>query len=210
MTIVRRMSLILALALIVTVGGVYAAWTYSEGAPAALDVKSKPGMASINAHIEKGSITTAGTSNLAFKVDDATPDNAADYTATVATEGSASIKFVPASAGVDEDVKTNGIRLMATVTVTNVSGTTLAKYENDAGVEVAIFSAKAENTFLLNGGNKCAPGATITFQASEVMACLDFCENTEVTLPSYGDYTAFAQALNTYQIVITISEAPAP
>ncbi len=201
MKIMKKMSFILALALLVTVGGVYASWNYSRGTLATTDITFNGRMADIVSGTAKGTIQVVSNSNtLTFKVDDV---DAADYVAVLVPTGQVQIQF-KAAVGADNAVVTEGIKLQATVTVAG----TKTPYNTGSGT-VAIFAPKASNTFELNGGNKVLPNTSITITAAQIAAAIDFCEGETVKLDTYEDNLAFEQAMGTYTITVTISEVTA-
>lgn len=198
MKIMKKMSFILALALLVTVGGVYASWNYSRGTLATTDITFNGRMADIVSGTAKGTIQVVENSNtLTFKVDDV---DAADYVAALVPSGQVQIQF-KAAVGADSAVVTQGIKLQATVTVAG----TKTPYNNGTK-DLAIFAPKASNTFVLNGGEKVKPNTSITILATDIANAINFCEGETVVLDTYEDNLAFEQAMGTYTITVTISE----
>ena len=106
----KKLSTIIALALIVTIGGVYAAWHYDRGA-VSLEITRSATMASIQSDTPMGSISIDQSANsgagntLKFLVDDV---DAKDWVAALVPSGSVWVKFTPAS-NADAAVKDNGI-----------------------------------------------------------------------------------------------------
>lgn len=197
----KRLSTIIALALVITIGGVFAAWHYHRG-EVSLEITRSATMASIQSDTAKGSITIDQSANngngntLKFLVDD--PDNR-DYKAELMPSGNVVIQFQPAT-NADSTVQANGIAMKATVTV----GGTQAKY-NDANLgEITVFAPAATNSFVLNNGNPTKDKVTIT--AEQIAGCLVFNDGEDVILNTYDENLAYETAMKTYIIVITISE----
>ncbi|MBR5500326.1 MAG: hypothetical protein IKV74_02230 [Clostridia bacterium] len=193
----KKLSTLIALALIVTIGGVYAAWHYNRG-QVSLEISRSATMASIQSDTSKGTITIDQTANsgngntLKFLVDDT---GTIDWKADLVPSGSVWVKFT-AAANADAIVQTNGIKMKATVTL---SGT----QEEYAGKK--IFEVKEDaNTFTINA-TASLDSQEIT--AEQIAACLEFNEGAEVVLDTYDDNVAYETAMKTYIIVITISEA---
>lgn len=192
----KRLSALIALALVVTIGGVFAAWHYNRG-QVSLEISRSATMASIQSDSSKGTIAIDQSANnnqgntLKFLVDDV---DTIDWKAALVPSGSVYVKFTPA-ANADATVQANGIAMKATVTITG----TQTEYEG-----ITIFAPAATNTFTVS--------ATPTKDAVEITAqqiadCLVFNENTEVVLDTYDKNVAYENAMKSYVIVITITEA---
>ena len=193
----KKLSTIIALALILTIGGVYAAWHYNRGA-VSLEISRSATMASIQSDTSKGSISIDQTANsgngntLKFLVDDVAPQ---DYVAELVPSGSVWVKFT-AAANADQAVKDNGIAMKATITV---SGT------QDLYGGKKVFSAKeGANSFVINSSPSLN---SVEITATQIAACLDFNEGATVVLDTYEDNVAYETAMKTYIIIITIAEA---
>ena len=195
----RKLSVIIALALVITIGGVYAAWHYNRG-EVSLEITRSATMASIQSDTAKGSVAIDKDGNgesrntLKFLVDDL---DTIDWKAELVPSGSVFVKFTPA-ANADQTVKDNGIKMMATVTVTGDK--TLYN-----GVE--IFKAKdGANTFVIND---TASLEVQEITAAQIAACLEFNEGQDIYLLTYDQNVAYEKAMKTYVITITITEVPA-
>ena len=201
----KRLSLIIALALLVTIGGVFAVWHYDRGA-VSLEISRSATMAAIQSDTSKGSITIIeddqNPNNLKFMVDDIIEgSNAKDYIAELVPTGSITIKFTPA-ANADQNVKDYGIKMRATVTLQGDQ----AKY-GEGENEKSIFTVKTgANSFDLNDGE--ATKGNVVINATDIANCLNFVEG--VVLDTYEDNVAFENAMKTYTIVVTISEITTP
>ena len=193
----KKLSTIIALALIITIGGVYAAWHYSRGA-VSLEISRSATMASIQSDTSKGSIAIDQSQNggagntLKFLVDDT---GEIDWKAELVPSGSVWVKFTP-TANADQAVKDNGIAMKATITVTGAQ----ELYDTKK-----IFSAKdGANSFTINATPTLN---SVEITADQIAACLDFNEGATVYLDTYEDNVAYETAMKTYIIVITITEA---
>lgn len=193
----KKLSTLIALALIVTIGGVYAAWHYNRG-QVSLEISRSATMASIQSDTSKGTITIDQTANsgngntLKFLVDDT---GTIDWKADLVPSGSVWVKFTPAR-NADSNVQTDGIKMKATVTLSGAQ---------DAYAGKKIFKVKeGANTITLN----TTPSLdSQEIKAEQIAACLEFNEGAEVTLATYDANVAYETAMKTYIIVITISEA---
>lgn len=193
----KKLSTIIALALIVTVGGVFAAWHYNRGA-VNLEITRTATMASIQSDTPMGSISIDQSKNggqgntLKFLVDDV---DTIDWKAELVPSGSVWVKFTPA-ANADTVVQQNGIKMMATITIEG----TQTEY---AGQK--IFAAKSgANSFVIN---ETATLESVEITATQIADCLIFNGGQEVVLDTYEDNVAYDQAMKTYLITITITQA---
>ena len=183
----RKLSLLIAFAFMVTIGGVYAAWNYAQGATASVEITREINMAQVNTTSNKGTIS-ATPHDVAFIVDD---DGTGTFTAKLVGTGNFDIKFTP-SVGADATTISNGIKMIATVTLKTTSN---ALYEGDAPI-----SLTSNNVIDITGGTASLTGnLTIT----QVLAAVEI---PSVVLDTKAKNDAFHTALKDYTIVITISE----
>ena len=192
----KRLSALIALALVVTIGGVFAAWHYNRG-QVSLEISRSATMASIQSDSSKGTIAIDQTANnnqgntLKFLVDDV---DTIDWKAALVPSGSVYVKFTPA-ANADASVQANGIAMKATVTITGAQ----TEYEG-----ITIFAPAATNTFTVSA---TPTKDAVQITAQQIADCLVFNEGTEVVLDTYDKNVAYENAMKSYVIVITITEA---
>ena len=198
----RKISAIIVLAIVLTMGSVFAVWSYDQGA-VKREGTYELHMTDIVSKGEKGRID-ASNNTLKFKVDDL---DEIDWKAELLPEGSVDIIFVPA-ANADEKVQQNGIKMMVTITLSGAQTSYNAKVKDGEGYKeesVKILTVKdGQNTFVLNGG--AATKAPVTITAEQILNCLVFCEGKEVYLPTYEENVRFDNAMSDYKITITITE----
>lgn len=204
--IMKKISTIIALALIVTISSVYAAWSYSQGAAAGSEITREINMAQVNTSGNKGSIT-ATPSNFAFLVDDV---DAKDYIAALVGTGELQVNFTP-NAGSDANLATEGIKMIATVTIKHEGTATTYTGVNAAGETVTVIPVKAKTNNVINlTGDGKATTATLT--AEQILSVLDFCVDSttgsvvSLKLPTKAANDAFHSVLKNYTIVINITE----
>jgi len=191
----KKLSVLIALALCLTIGGVYAAWNYSQG-----NVQTAYGNIAVGQNHQisiteaitdnsKGTISVDAT-NLKFVIDD-TGSHVAGLTIT----GSVKVSFTP-NPGADEEVATNGIPLKF---VLNASDEW--KYGGNKIFEVN----SAEQ--IINSGNRVKTEIEILASTFESLITLN-----DVTLDEFEDYENFHAALHSPNggITIAISEYVAP
>ena len=205
----KKLSTLIAIALVLVIGGVYAGWTYFQGGATGAQSSRNLDMATVSYNGEKGSIT-ADTTSLTILVDDMSTVNAskyAPYQAGIHGAGVINVTFT-SKVGADADVTENGIRMKATVSITGTQTT-----YNYSGKDYKILAVNKENnTFELKGG-VVTDEATIS--ADDILKTLIFCGDdlsTEdviedfVKLPTLADNTNFKTAMSTYSINIEITE----
>lgn len=184
----KRLGAIIAIALVLTIGGVYATFEYAQGGVVSLEnetiSKELIGMTDTTA---KGTITIKSND---FKI---TVD---DFNHNLHTAGrfenKTTINFNPAPLA-DADVRANGIKLKLTIAVTG--------NEYDDGEKHKLFniSEEALNGVTLNGGAKINGDYEINFA--------DYITVTDIYLSTPEKYTAYSEAFNGTTITFTISEA---
>ena len=212
----KKLSVLIALVLCVTIGGVYAAWNYSQGNTASVNVSREINMAQVVTNGTKGTITATPQNNFAFLVDDIandTPNGDGTYTdikykAVLVGTGDIQINFT-ANPGADQATKDNGIKMIATVTLSTNSQDGLKYTDPHKSEDVVPITVKegenvislGENTNNKNDNPEITNEATIT--AQEIVGCLEL---ADVKLDTKAENDAFHTALKDYTIVITISE----
>lgn len=192
----KRLSALIALALVVTIGGVFAAWHYNRG-QVSLEISRSATMASIQSDSSKGTIAIDQAANnnqgntLKFLVDDV---DTKDWKAALVPSGSVYVKFTPAT-NADTSVQTNGIAMKATVTITGAQN----EYEG-----ITIFAPATTNTFTVSA---TPTKDAVQITAQQIADCLVFNEGGVVVLDTYDKNVAYENAMKSYVIVITITEA---
>ncbi len=201
----RKLSTIIALALVITIGGVYAAWNYSVGT---VSVATKDVTVELALKVEKtdakGAIETSVNPNFIFKIDDKSevlkndgndqtnPTVEDEYVAVIDASGEWVFKFVP---GEDAPLDVaDGIDLKITITVKDsgtYNGLTILAPADDNVIEIA--AADSLNDYTLTAG--------------AIMEKLVFLEGETVKLGTPAEYDAFNLALTGCKVEIVISEA---
>lgn len=183
----KRLGIIVFMALVLTVGGVYATFNYAQN-------DATPASQTLTPHLEDAVLTTPkGTiaitqNDFAITVDDLDGNLTTKYTAT----GETKVNFTPAAQGADATVAANGIKLKLVIEFvgSNTYNTT------------PIFKHKAAYTMggvVLNGGNVVST-TEITFNLA------DYIDVNVISLPTYADYVAYKTEFDATTIKITISE----
>lgn len=187
----RKLSTLIAIALIVTIGGVYAAWNYAQGTTASVEITREVNMAQVNTNSNKGTIS-ANPTDFAFLVDDG-----GSYKAVLKGTGSLAITFT-ASTGADADTIANGIKMIATIEVKSDNNTL---YEG-----LTPLTTNTENGANVIDLTTNGPSKTATLTAAQILNAVTLCD---VTLDTKLKNDQFHAALKDYTIFITISEVAA-
>ena len=182
----KRLSLLLALALLVTVGGVYATWNYAQGTAAYREKFLTAHLTDKVTDTAKG-VIDVNIDGLTLTIDDA--DN--NHHGELILAGEIVITFTP-NEGADADVDRDGIAMQYQL------GTTKDYNYNDNPIFTVNTDIQA-----LNGG---AATKSVTIPASELQGLITL---NDMELPTVDAYSAFKAALHSGSIQITVSEVPA-
>lgn len=186
----KRLGAIIAIALVLTIGGVYATFDYAQGNVGPKENQEmQMSLAGMSTSTSKGEIKI--TDSFKLTIDDIKKE----LTTGGKTEGTTVVSFTPAKLA-DADVRANGISLKLTITVT---GNEYVDGENNTHQFVSI-KQEALDGVILNGGAKIKEdGYTINFA--------EYITVNEISLPTTADYQAYNNAFADLEIKYTISEA---
>lgn len=190
----KRLSLIIALAICVTIGSVYATWVYNEHDDVA-DITGTRAITMTSATFDGGLGTyTVSTAGLTMKVD---PKDGTAHTTSLELDGEIVVTFTP-SQYASEEVKTNAIA---------------TKFAFSASKAIDQWTYNGEQIFTTIDntpisidwtGTKQADGTfKYTIPASVVDDCLTL---NEIVLDTKTDYDAYDAVLTDAQIVISITD----
>lgn len=206
----KKLSVLIALVLCVTIGGVYAAWNYAQGNTASVEITREINMAQVNTNSNKGTIS-ATPRDVAFLVDDSGEvdgEGKKTYKAVLTGTGSFTINFTPAQ-GADESTITNGIKMLAKIEVKRAENVPADADKYQGVVPLTTNTATNPDTenpyniIELNNGN---PTKSATIEVTDILKAVTL---ADVKLPSKAANDAFHSVLKYYTIVITISEVVA-
>lgn len=185
----KKISLLIALVLCLTISGVYATWVYSQSD----DVADITGAKAIT--MTEATFTgTYGTysvdsSNLTMVVD---PKEGTAHTTSLVIEGDLVIRFTPNTYAPDE-VKTKGVASTFAFSLSN------AAWNYDNTPIMTVDTAKHDITWVP------ANDGTFTYTIS-AQNLANYVTLTEFTLDTKVDYDAYDRVLTNGQLVITISD----
>ena len=189
----KKITAIIMSALILTIGGVYATWTYAQGSVAQSNeyIKGQIKMAEVVTDNAAGTISI-DLSQVSVIIDDEGDDHIAD----LKVSGTVRITFTPNKGSSD----TNGIPLRYKVSITDES----VKWpdSNNSNTEVSIIQVASTDWVNINGGVNTL---TYEFNASELGLSL----GGSFYLPTYEKFIEFRDKLNSLSIKITAEEIPA-
>ena len=202
----KKFTMLVALILCVTIGGVYATWTYQGGEVQQLHQHFNVYMGAVDNDEAKGVLKTVMNA-LSIKLDDA--DN--NYVAEAVVEGYIEFVFAPKS-NASDTVRDEGIELAFALEQTNPAFVfegnnifTITGGTDDLGMGTKI---TAENAATLSAYNTDLSAHVGSFyyciKASDLASMIA----TDIYLPTYEDYQTVESILNTSQakIGITINE----
>lgn len=199
----KKFTMLVALILCVTIGGVYATWTYQGGEVQQLHQHFNVYMGAVDNDEAKGVLKTVMNA-LSIKLDDA--DN--NYVAEAVVEGYIEFVFAPKTNASDA-VREHGIDLTYVLEQTNPAFVfeganvfTITDGTGDLGKGVKI---TADNASTLSAYNTDLTAHVGSFyyciKASDLANKID----TDISLPTYEDYQAMVNILNNSQAHIGIS-----
>ena len=171
----KKLSILVALILCVTIGGVYAAWSYTSSSMTSVDRTLSHGL---TAAVTDGDV---GVFQITQNSVDLAIDQTAigNYTAKLIVTGSVTVTFTP-NDGAPEDVINNAIPSHATIYTKNADTN---KYE---GTEIYV----ATGTPVDLVWNKVSDGTfTATITADNIDSMLDL--GAEFVLDTHAKYEAF-------------------
>lgn len=175
-------------ALLTTVGGVYAQFTYAQDNVVDQVISAQKNLAeAVGNETKKGTINVTG--NFTVSIDDTNNDLITETTITDTLK----VSFTPAAQGADADVRDHGIKLKMTIVI---GGTN--EYAGQPLFELTSYTASG---VLLNGGEKVKDTAVS-------VKLTDYIEwKQEFTLSTMAEYNNFKTAFEGTTITVTVSEA---
>lgn len=191
----KKLSLIIALALLVTIGSVYANWIYNDHTDVA-DITGSRAITMTPATFDGGlgtySVTTAG---LTMKID---PKEGTSHTTSLLVDGEIVVTFTP-SAYASNDIKNNAVPTKAIFRLPS----SLASV-NDWQYDGKNIFTSIDSTPIDLVWNKQADGTfTASISADQVASKLIL---NEIELDTKAAYDAYDDALELGQIVVAITD----
>ncbi|MBQ7935441.1 MAG: hypothetical protein IJ333_03735 [Clostridia bacterium] len=185
----KKISLLIALVLCLTISGVYATWVYSQSDDVA-DITGAKAITMTEATFT-GTYGTysVDTSKLSMQVD---PKDGTAHVTSLVIAGDLTITFTPNTYAPD-DVKNNGVASTFAFSLSNSAW----NYDNQSIMTV---DTNKHNISWVKGNNGIF---TYTISAE---ALADYLTLTEFSLDTKADYDAYDKVLTNGQVVITVSD----
>lgn len=185
----KKISLLIALVLCLTISGVYATWVYSQSDDVA-DITGAKAITMTEATFT-GTYGTysVDTSKLSMQVD---PKDGTAHVTSLVIAGDLTITFTPNTYAPD-DVKNNGVASTFAFSLSNSAW----NYDNQSIMTV---DTNKHNISWVKGNNGIF---TYTISAE---AIADYLTLTEFSLDTKADYDAYDKVLTNGQVVITVSD----
>lgn len=195
----KKLGVIAALAICVTVGGVYAQWSYAEAPTGGMNGRKSIELAGVSTSTKTG-VITVDTTKFSIEID----DSDGDYYGELVLEGTITVTFAP-NTGASDSVMTNGIPMQATLSLSE----SFVDFTYDFG------SGAATPVFNVSSDSLTAEATKLWEITADQIAGLFSLETqtvgdnktvSVVYLPTYQDYTDFNTALAGCELLITVSE----
>lgn len=185
----KKFGITIALATVLTVGGVYATFNYAQGNAQSVSNDVTVGIENAVIDTVKGTISI--NSDYTMTIDDKglIDGGTSTYVTGLVTNGSFKVNFT-ASTGADTDVRTKGIVLEMAIKLSNneYNGSTIFDTNN----------LDSDGKVTLNNEKEILGDYEVDLS--------NYLSLHEHTLSTYDDYTAYKTALDSFKINITISE----
>lgn len=198
---IRKIGTIVALAAIMTVGGVYATFNYAQQGVTEAAGQAETVIAEAKNDLKKGTLTVVST--LKIGVDDkgfvGKPAGESLWLTAKTVEGSFKVTFTP-TPGADKDVVDNGIVLTRKIAISLNDDTKKNEYTDAAGKTDAILTLDSDAAVDLNGGAKVIGEHDFADEISNAITV------TEFSLPTQNDYDNYSALLKNLVITVTIAE----
>lgn len=189
----KRLGAIIAIALVLTIGGVYATFNYANGGVVSSENETiSKELIGMTTTTPKGTISIK-SNNFKITVDDFNNNlhTAGHF------EGTTTINFTPAPLA-DADVRANGIKLKLTI---NVNGSNEYK---DGETTYKLFNISADALAGVTLNNDAAINGDFVIDFAKDIA--KYITVTDIYLSTPEKYTAYSNAFKATTITFTISE----
>ena len=198
-----KIALVSALATIVTVGGVYATWSFAENKANSANNTVNVSMTGITAASEKGtlSVIVTGENGFSLAVDDANNDHKPD----IKKSGVVTVTFAP-SANASEEVKANGIDVQFVISYAPYANgpASLSEWTYDG---TQIFTIASEPVHLEGGADKKGTDGVFTWTIDANSIGIDLTTEMQATyIDTKEEYDAMNAELGKGHFVLTVSE----
>ncbi len=196
----KKLGLLMAMALTVTVGGVYATWTYTKDTDVADEAVNMTMNLTDVAYSGSYGTYKVDTSGLTLLID---PKPGTTHTTALVIEGDIVITFTPNSVA-PEEVKENGVDSTFQLSLTNENWTfDIDTTDEVAGLPIVTLAHNEKEDIVWGKPDESTGIFTFTIPASELVKHITL---TEFNLDTKAKYDAYNKALGQGQITITVSD----
>lgn len=193
----KKLSLIVALALVISIGGVYATWFYATTSVTTVNHKFKGlSITDVDTKTESGSFSITDTLSLKIDDNDGSHTPAWDVDVTGADAGTVGITFTPNSGAPLTTLQYSII--ISNNSYTPAGGEAMPIFVTKPGAANQITEAHSNEIVVLQGTFVYDPAISTnpvgkTIRLEDIQAVLDV--NDEINLPQLSDYQNFNKAL---------------
>lgn len=194
MKTMKKLSLLIALALCITIGGVYATWTYIQNENV-LSV-TQAGVINLTEATSAGNYGTykVDVTKAAMMVD---PKDGTSHITSLVVGGDITLTFIP-NVNAPQDIKNNAVASTYQLSMTNATWTPEGQSATNI---IAQLDTELHTITWVSDGNG---GFTYTIPAATLLSYINL---TEFTLDTMELYTSYQTALANVRISITVADA---
>ena len=196
----KKMNLLLSIASVLVVGGVYATWQYSQGGVDSVSGSYGVGITTTTT-ANKGELAiTSADSAVSFLV-----GNKGTYHPELRLENSDDVTFTfTPNLGADAEVASNGIAVSWTLSVVS---DWMYDSDFDGEKDKALFVVDSSATTIAAPGQDSNGDIAYSISASDIMSKITLNVDADFVLDTKAKYDNFSSWLDDYKFVLTISEA---
>ena len=204
-----KMAMAAALATLVTVGGVYATWTFSEGNTSAASTTVNVAMTGVNATTEKGtlSVMVMSSGGLTLAVDDSNNDHYPE----LKKEGDVTVTFTPSTTA-SQLIKDGGIDVQLTISYAPYAGgaATLEEWTYETKQIFDIINDETDPIHLDKSDAVKGTDGVFTWTVGADLIGIALTDDMEgVLIDTLAKYNALNEILAKGHFVLTVSECTA-
>ena len=198
----KRMNLLMSMATVLVVGGVYATWSYSQGSVAAATDEYAVVMTAETISGEKGSFDVS-SSSITFEI-----ENKGEYKPELQATGDVIVYFTP-SLGADSTVISQGINIKWSLGICTEGATKWMYDSNFDGTEdTMIFNIDSDPVTIEKGLSEKQPNGKFKFTipSEDILDKIELNVDGDFVIDTKAKYESFSQSLKDYHFVLTVEE----
>ena len=204
----KKIGLWMAALTAVTVGGVYATWTFAENKATGASTTANVAMTGVNSETEKGtlSVMVMGANGFTVAVDDS--DN--NHLPEIKKSGVVTVTFTPAATA-SQDIKENGIDVQCVISYAPYEGgvATLEEWKYE-GTQIFEIENDSDKPIVLQKGDATEKDGAFTWTIDAEDVGIDLTTTMKgVYIDTYQKYTTLNALLAKGHFVLTVNEKTA-